>query len=87
MVRAKVESRILRDAEQNAACPPRLVNELLNTEEVARFVRPETRGPQEPVIAPRAEGQSLFARTGTAGLWPLVAAMAFCVGVIVGKIA
>lgn len=45
---AEVTPKLKAAIERNAAQPPRLVVDLLNTEAVNQFISPDTRGPQEP---------------------------------------
>jgi len=90
VIKARVESRIMREIEANEARPPRLVNELLACEEVERFCYPETRGPQEPVLAPNLFDPLPLVEMpaeSTSAVIPLLAAlMVFIAGVAVGML-
>ncbi|MER2514400.1 MAG: hypothetical protein ABTQ25_18630 [Nitrosomonas ureae] len=52
VVTASVIKKSMLDLDKNEAHPPKLAQEILDREDVAQFISPETRGPQEPALPP-----------------------------------
>lgn len=89
VVTAIVIQKSMLDLDKNEAHPPKLAQEILNREDVAQFISPETRGPQEPALPPRLFDPLPLAevpdQTGVAVI-AILFLVAFIAGVTVGKL-
>lgn len=89
VMRAEVTSKILAAIERNENKPPHQVRDLLHLDEVQRFIRPDTRGPQEPALPPRLLDPLPLAEVPDQTRVAVIAILfliVFIAGVVVGRL-
>lgn len=86
---AEVTPKILAAIERTENKPPHLVRDLLHLDEVQGFIRPDTRGPQEPALPPRLFDPLPLAEVPDQTRVAVIAILfliVFIAGVVVGRL-